>query len=136
MTGADHEGKPASMIHAVPRVMGVVNVTPDSFSDGGKFLDRPEDGAVHAARMLEACAALVDIGGESISNRINKRLIDHRRCIGIGIHHACDRIDVEIAVTCRSLLNHVNDFKGEILTRIMEYIAFDPNFIYLYLFNL
>ncbi|WP_095011514.1 dihydropteroate synthase [Tsuneonella mangrovi] len=48
-----------------PQVAGILNVTPDSFSDGGKFLDRPEDGAAHAARMLEAGAALVDIGGES-----------------------------------------------------------------------
>ena len=48
-----------------PQVMGIVNVTPDSFSDGGAFLDRPEEGAAHAARMLEAGAALVDIGGES-----------------------------------------------------------------------
>jgi dihydropteroate synthase len=48
-----------------PQVVGVLNVTPDSFSDGGKFLDRAEDGAAHAARMLEGGAALVDIGGES-----------------------------------------------------------------------
>ena len=48
-----------------PQVMGILNVTPDSFSDGGQFLDRPDEGAAHAARMLEAGAAMVDIGGES-----------------------------------------------------------------------
>jgi dihydropteroate synthase len=48
-----------------PQIAGILNVTPDSFSDGGQFLDRPEEGAAHAARMLEAGAALVDIGGES-----------------------------------------------------------------------
>ena len=48
-----------------PQVAGILNVTPDSFSDGGQFLDRPEEGAAHAARMLDAGAALVDIGGES-----------------------------------------------------------------------
>ncbi|MGX7926677.1 dihydropteroate synthase [Tsuneonella sp. HG094] len=48
-----------------PQVAGILNVTPDSFSDGGAFLDRPEEGAAHAAKMLEAGAALVDIGGES-----------------------------------------------------------------------
>ncbi len=48
-----------------PQVMGILNVTPDSFSDGGRFLDRPDEGAAHAAAMLEAGAAMVDIGGES-----------------------------------------------------------------------
>ena len=47
-----------------PAVMGVVNVTPDSFSDGGAFL-RPEAAAAEAYGMLEEGAAIVDIGGES-----------------------------------------------------------------------
>lgn len=47
-----------------PAVMGVLNVTPDSFSDGGRFVNR--DAAVrHAEVMANAGAALVDIGGES-----------------------------------------------------------------------
>jgi dihydropteroate synthase len=45
-------------------VMGVVNVTPDSFSDGGKFLD-PARAIEHALRLLEEGADIVDIGGES-----------------------------------------------------------------------
>jgi dihydropteroate synthase len=48
-----------------PQVMGILNVTPDSFSDAGQFLDDPEAAAGHAASMLEAGAALIDIGGES-----------------------------------------------------------------------
>jgi dihydropteroate synthase len=45
-------------------IMGVVNVTPDSFSDGGQFLDR--DKAVEkATRLLEEGADIIDIGGES-----------------------------------------------------------------------
>jgi len=48
-----------------PQVMGVLNVTPDSFSDGGAFLEKPEEGQRHAASMLEAGAAMIDIGGES-----------------------------------------------------------------------
>ncbi|MGZ4309934.1 MAG: dihydropteroate synthase [Gaiellaceae bacterium] len=47
-----------------PSVMGVVNVTPDSFSDGGVNLD-PDDAAATARRMAEEGAAIVDIGGES-----------------------------------------------------------------------
>jgi dihydropteroate synthase len=48
-----------------PQVMGILNVTPDSFSDGGKFLSDREAGREHAAAMLEAGAAILDIGGES-----------------------------------------------------------------------
>ena len=47
-----------------PQVMGILNVTPDSFSDGGAF-DDVERGRAHAAAMLEAGAAIIDIGGES-----------------------------------------------------------------------
>ncbi len=45
-------------------VMGVLNVTPDSFSDGGKFLDR-EQAVEHAQRLLEEGADILDVGGES-----------------------------------------------------------------------
>jgi len=48
-----------------PQVMGILNLTPDSFSDGGKFLDKPEAANEHAAAMLEAGATVVDVGGES-----------------------------------------------------------------------
>jgi len=47
-----------------PQVMGILNVTPDSFSDGGQH-DTLEAGRAHAAAMLEAGAAIIDIGGES-----------------------------------------------------------------------
>jgi dihydropteroate synthase len=48
-----------------PQVMGILNLTPDSFSDGGQFLDDPEVAQAHASAMLEAGAALIDVGGES-----------------------------------------------------------------------
>ena len=47
-----------------PSVLGVVNVTPDSFSDGGLFLD-PERAVEQARRLVGEGAALVDVGGES-----------------------------------------------------------------------
>jgi dihydropteroate synthase len=47
-----------------PLIMGVLNVTPDSFSDGGQFRD--VDGAIaHAREMIDAGADLIDVGGES-----------------------------------------------------------------------
>ncbi len=45
-------------------IMGVVNVTPDSFSDGGQFLDS-EQAVAHAEKLLLQGASIVDIGGES-----------------------------------------------------------------------
>jgi dihydropteroate synthase len=48
-----------------PQVLGILNVTPDSMSDGGQFFDDPEVAQAHAAAMLEAGAAIVDVGGES-----------------------------------------------------------------------
>lgn len=45
-------------------VMGVLNVTPDSFSDGGRFLDH-EAAVAHGLRMAEEGAAILDVGGES-----------------------------------------------------------------------
>jgi dihydropteroate synthase len=46
------------------QVMGVVNVTPDSFSDGGQFLD-PARALAHAQALISAGADILDIGGES-----------------------------------------------------------------------
>jgi dihydropteroate synthase len=47
-----------------PLVMGVVNVTPDSFSDGGRYLD-PAAALAHARKLLAEGADILDIGGES-----------------------------------------------------------------------
>jgi dihydropteroate synthase len=47
-----------------PFIVGILNVTPDSFSDGGDFLD-PEAAAEHAATMLDEGADVLDVGGES-----------------------------------------------------------------------
>src|SRR5947208_12960797 len=49
---------------SLPLIMGIVNVTPDSFSDGGKFWK--DDAAVeHALKLLDDGADILDIGGES-----------------------------------------------------------------------
>jgi len=47
-----------------PKIMGILNVTPDSFSDGGKFLER-SNGVPHALQMVADGADILDIGGES-----------------------------------------------------------------------
>ena len=47
-----------------PVIMGILNVTPDSFSDGGKFFNK-EDALRHAEEMVQAGAEIIDVGGES-----------------------------------------------------------------------
>ena len=47
-----------------PRIMGILNVTPDSFSDGGKNLD-PEAAVARGLQMLDEGADIIDVGGES-----------------------------------------------------------------------
>ena len=54
----------ARLVFDRPRVMGVLNVTPDSFSDGGAWRD-PARAVDHALAMVAAGADLIDVGGES-----------------------------------------------------------------------
>jgi len=44
--------------------MGILNITPDSFSDGGQFLD-PDNAIAHGLQMVEEGASIIDVGGES-----------------------------------------------------------------------
>ena len=48
----------------LPNIMGVLNLTPDSFSDGGKF-NNNNKGIKHAIQMIKAGAKIIDVGGES-----------------------------------------------------------------------
>jgi dihydropteroate synthase len=47
-----------------PLIMGVINITPDSFSDGGQFLDSNE-AVKHALELVREGANIIDLGGES-----------------------------------------------------------------------
>src|SRR5436190_19726843 len=55
---------PALLGRPIPAVMGVLNVTPDSFSDGGEFI-APEQAIARARAMIEAGVDIIDIGAES-----------------------------------------------------------------------
>ena len=56
-------------------VVGILNVTPDSFSDGGRFLDRAA-AVAHATRMVEDGADILDVGGESTRPGSNAVSVD------------------------------------------------------------
>jgi dihydropteroate synthase len=58
----DCAGKPLDLSN--PQVMGILNVTPDSFSDGGQFI-APDAALIQAKQMVADGAAIIDVGGES-----------------------------------------------------------------------
>ncbi len=81
-----------------PRVMGILNVTPDSFSDGGRFI--AADAAIkHAASMLEQGADIVDVGGESTRPRAEELPAQQEldRILPV-IEAIAERLDVAISV--------------------------------------
>jgi dihydropteroate synthase len=61
-TVLDCNGRPLTLDR--PRVVGIINVTPDSFSDGGQFADL-ESAVAHGVRLAEEGADMLDVGGES-----------------------------------------------------------------------
>jgi len=79
-------------------IMGVLNVTPDSFSDGGRFLDL-DNAVAHAERMAEEGADIIDVGGES--SRPGADPVDEeeekRRVIPV-IEEIIRRIDLPISI--------------------------------------
>jgi dihydropteroate synthase len=82
--------------------MGVVNVTPDSFSDGGLFADA-DDAVAHGARLADEGADIVDIGGESTRPRAEPVSIDEelRRVMPVIERFHAARPGVAISVDTR-----------------------------------
>ncbi len=113
-----------------PLIMGIVNVTPDSFSDGGNFLER--NAAVdHALKLADDGADILDIGGESTRPNAERVSVDEelRRVIAVvaQVRQATDRlisIDTTKAEVARQALaagaDIVNDISG---------LTFEPNIV-------
>lgn len=68
MTTPPAAGSGAASFHRAPLVMGVVNVTPDSFSDGGAFSE-PDAAVAHGLELLAQGADILDVGGEATNPR-------------------------------------------------------------------
>ncbi|MGD0718209.1 MAG: dihydropteroate synthase [Thermoplasmata archaeon] len=84
-----------------PRVIGVVNVTPDSFSDGGQYLD-PERAIAHAIQLAADGADVIDIGGESTRpGAIPVSPEEEWRRIGPVLIALKDRLRVPVSVDTR-----------------------------------
>lgn len=81
-----------------PAVMGILNVTPDSFSDGGRFNDL-ERALEHALRMVKEGAAIIDVGGESTRPGSATVSVEEEiaRVVPV-IEHLAPRIPVPISI--------------------------------------
>jgi len=111
---------------SIPRVMGILNVTPDSFSDGGDFTNI-DDAFTQACQMVEEGAAIIDVGGES--TRPGAAAVDEQaeldRVIPV-IERITKELDVIISIdTCKAkvmqhavsagahMINDVAGLRGE-----------------------
>lgn len=95
-------------------IMGVLNVTPDSFTDGGKFAD-PDRAYAHALEMEDAGADLIDVGAESTrpgSQRISEAE-ELRRLVPV-LKKLRDKLNVPISV---------DTYKASVAARALEYGA-------------
>ena len=97
--------------------MGVVNVTPDSFSDGGLFL-KPADAIEHGRRLIADGASLVDVGGESTRPGAAPVSVDEelRRVLPVveGLAGVPLSIDTSKAVVARNALDAGADMVNDV----------------------
>jgi|GEM_PF-39233 len=105
--------------------MGIVNVTPDSFSDGGQF-DSPESACAHARLLVKQGAAIIDVGGESTrpgSNEISEAVELARvlpvvsRLASEGLIVSIDTRHASVARACieagAAIINDVSGFRNQ-----------------------
>jgi len=119
-----HDGR---VVH-FPAVMGVLNVTPDSFSDGGRYL-KPADAIAHALEMQENGADIIDLGGESTRPSGAREVPveeELRRVLPVlrgleGRLHVPLSIDTRKAEVARAALEH-----GAVIINDVTALSFDP----------
>jgi dihydropteroate synthase len=114
-------------------VMGVLNVTPDSFSDGGRFND-PEVATNHALQMIKDGADIIDIGGEStrpgserisVQAELDRVLPAISALVDSGLAISIDTMRAEVAKAAVAagacMVNDVSGGKSD--PEILEYVA-------------
>ena len=111
----------------VPRVMGIVNVTPDSFSDGGRA-DGSEAAVAHALRLVDEGADLLDIGGESSRPGAEPVPLDEelRRVIPV-VEALAARVQVPISVdTTKAEVARAAIAAGAVIINDIQGLGGDP----------
>ena len=78
-------------------VMGILNVTPDSFSDGGQFLD-PAKAIARGLEMMEEGATIIDVGGESTKPGVERVSMDEELSRVIPVIHALSKAGAMVSV--------------------------------------
>ena len=78
-------------------IMGILNVTPDSFSDGGKFLD-PKKAIARGLEMIDEGATIIDIGGESTKPGADRVSLDEELTRVIPVVHALAKTGAKVSV--------------------------------------
>jgi dihydropteroate synthase len=100
------------------RIMGIVNVTPDSFSDGGEWFER-EAAIAHARELVADGATILDVGGESTRPFADPVSLDEERArvvpviaalVGVGAQLSVDTMKVDVArAAIQAGATYVND---------------------------
>lgn len=127
----------------VPLLMGIVNITPDSFSDGG-LLPTPESAIAHGRRLVSEGAALLDIGGESTRPRAQPVAleVELERVLpvvaGLSAYGAVVSIDTTKAEVARAALEAgaviVNDISGGADPDLLDAVArFDAGLVLMHM---
>ena len=118
-----------------PQVMGIVNVTPDSFSDGGRYAEA-DAARAHCDRLLAQGADILDIGGES--TRPGARLPDTaeqlarvlpvlRHAVTLGVPVSVDTADPEVMRAALDVgVDIINDVRALLAPGALAMAAADP----------
>jgi dihydropteroate synthase len=128
MSDTLHIGTRSLPLARRPWIMGIVNVTPDSFSDGGRFLD-PQSALEHALRLVEDGADVLDLGGESSrpgalpvdADEECKRIVPVLRALRSRVEVPIS-IDTTKAIVARRCLDEGADMINDISA-----LRFDPD---------
>lgn len=115
-----------------PAIMGILNITPDSFSDGGRY-SRLDDAIAHATAMVEAGANIIDVGGESTRPGSERLTVDEelRRIMPVIKELVARNIPVSVdtmnsataAAAADAGVEMINDVSGGLADREMGRIV-------------